>query len=368
MTIARKQQIFLEATPYYHLINRCVRRSFLCGYDKLTKKDFSHRKQWLLDRLRYLVDTFAIKVCAYAVMDNHYHLVVYVDTDVARHWTQAEVIERYARLHSTQRILELLDDQEDASEDALREIDETLEKWRDRLTSISWFEKSLNEYIARAANKEDKVNGRFWQGRFKSQPLLDDAALITCMVYVDLNPIRAGIAQTLETSDFTSIQQRLQEYVGKQKKKQTSSAGSDIKQKARGQKADNRRRIEKTNRRKNKDTIAVALPLVSLLTEHTSIHQRFHVPILAAHYFELLEVTGRAIQKGKHGHIPDRLPALVSRLGLNPEAWVESVSRYKKMFPSVVGAETAIRDFVDKVQGRCWCIGIKACAGLYRKM
>ena len=67
----------------------------------------------------------------------------------------------------------------------------------------------LNEFIARAANKEDSVKGRFWESRFKCQNLLDDAAIAACMVYVDLNPIRAALAATPEESDFTSIQERI---------------------------------------------------------------------------------------------------------------------------------------------------------------
>jgi len=72
MTRARQQLIDLAATPYYHVISRCVRRAFLCGEDKLTGKNFDHRRQWLVDRVKLLSSIYSIDIAAYAIMSNHY--------------------------------------------------------------------------------------------------------------------------------------------------------------------------------------------------------------------------------------------------------------------------------------------------------
>ena len=209
MTQPRSQIVSLEDTPYYHCISRCVRQAFLCGKDRYSGQNFDHRKPWLLARLKLLREVFAIDITAYAVMSNHYHVVLHVDQARSQSWDRDTVIRRWLLLYKGDPLVHCYLRGELQSEAEYRQLDRLVDTWRDRLSSISWFMGCLNEYIARKANREDDCKGRFWEGRFKSQALLDDAALLSCMVYVDLNPIRAGLSTTLESSDFTSIQARI---------------------------------------------------------------------------------------------------------------------------------------------------------------
>ena len=94
----RKAQIAPSATPYYHCTSRCVRRAFLCGQDAWTGRDYSHRRAWIEQRLQLLAHTFAIDLCAYAVMSNHLHAVLHVNTRAAQSWNRDQVIERWHRL------------------------------------------------------------------------------------------------------------------------------------------------------------------------------------------------------------------------------------------------------------------------------
>lgn len=208
----RHTLICLDETPYYHCMSRCVRRAFLCGRDKYTGRSYQHRRKWVEDRLRLLADVFAIDLCAYAIMHNHTHLVLYVDKQKAMSWSHSEVLNRWHTLHKGTKLAhQYLTRNATAtiSEHERQTIEKMIDVYRKRLFDISWFMRLLNEFIAKQANKEDNCSGHFWEGRFKSQAIINPNALVATLAYVDLNPIRAGIASNLVKSKYTSIHLRI---------------------------------------------------------------------------------------------------------------------------------------------------------------
>ena len=165
----RYAQISNGETPYVHVVSRTVRRSFLCGKDKYSGKNFNHRRQWLEDEMLRLAGVFALEICAYAVLSNHYHIVLHINLAKSREWSHDEVIERWHQLFKGS----LQSQQYIAGETLPKAQKDLLKKqvkeWRSRLTNISWFMRILNEKIARKANREDDCTGRFWEGlEFKS--------------------------------------------------------------------------------------------------------------------------------------------------------------------------------------------------------
>ncbi|MZI93859.1 transposase [Vibrio sp. CAIM 722] len=208
MTIARSQQVDVSITPYYHCVSRCVRRSFLCGVDSITGKSYEHRQRWVEQRIQQLAVIYCIDVCSYAVMSNHYHLVVHINREKALSLSNREVIMRWSREHQLHPLIVRYLSNDKLNKSSLDKCHEIIACWRERLFSLSWMMKELNMSIAVKANKEDDCTGHFWEGRYKSQALLDEKALLAAMTYVDLNPVRAGIATTPEHSNHTSIKLR----------------------------------------------------------------------------------------------------------------------------------------------------------------
>jgi REP element-mobilizing transposase RayT len=204
MTRPRSSLISLSDTPWYHVVSRCVPRAFLCGDDSHSGQNYDHRREWIVAWIMRLAAVFSLDIAAYAVMSNHYHIVLRVDVERAKSWSMEEVLQRWTQLFIGPVLVQryLSADRERMKPSEIARVEQFAEEYRRRFTNISWFMRVLNQNIARQANSKDQVKGPFWEGRFKSQALLDETALLAAMAYVDLNPIRAGVARTPGESDF----------------------------------------------------------------------------------------------------------------------------------------------------------------------
>jgi len=237
-------------------------------------------------------------------MSNHTHVVLCVDKALADSWSMNDVITRWHQLHKGTLLTQKYLRGDELSAGEKFTLDETVEVYRQRLYDISWFMRNLNEYVAREANKEDECTGRFWEGRFKSQALLDESAVLACMAYVDLNPIRAKMETTPETSQHTSIFQRIEAI-------------------------------------KNAEQPHSLMRFVG--------NQRDNMPKGIAYslidYCELVDCTGRCIREDKAGHIDHSHSPILERLGINTEQWLTLTTEFEQHFSTAVGSEHMLQQF-----------------------
>ena len=304
MTTARRQLIDADTTPYYHIICRCVRRAFLCGVDDYDGRDYSHRRDWIEEKLNILIKIFAIDIAAYAIMSNHYHLVLRIDTQLSQSWNLETIFTQYAALHSCNALVQQYLAGVELTPAQMIIVYELAETYRERLSSISWFMKLLNQYIALKANREDNCKGKFWESRFKSQALLDESALLTCMAYVDLNPVRANIVKTPEASDYTSIQSRLG-------LNQRSTAS-----------------------------------IRTVLLEFTGKAQDYgdkRIPITERDYFSLVDWTGRCVREDNRGSIPANIAPILERINITQHEWLRHTQFFEARFKRVAGNVQSIQ-------------------------
>jgi len=329
MALPRSKYVKEGEEGMYHCFTRCVRRAFLHGCDPVTGQDYSHRKAWLVERLKHLAAIFAIEVCAFAIMDNHYHVILRLRPDIVAAWSDLEVAARWLTLFPKSCLANGASLEEQIR--ALANCPERIELLRKRLCSLSWFMGRLNEFIAREANKEDQVKGRFWESRFKCQALLDLAAIAACLVYVDLNPIRAGLAATPEESDFTSIQQRIRDWQKENLPADSTSCGS---------------------------TDCLDTPAAGWLCPIESDSRRRGIlQMTAVEYFELVDRSGRIMRSDKRGAIDADLAPILLRMGANPEAWLDTISRFGSKFRLAAGMPCNMRNFAHQL-GRRWLTGV----------
>ena len=328
MTYPRSHIVADGEPGFFHVVSRCVRRAFLCGQDNVTGRSFEHRRHWIEARILELAECFAVSVYAYSVMSNHFHVVLHVDPAAATEITDEEVAKRWLtafpgrlRHDDSQEIAEMLSLAITAHPERVAEL-------RKRLGSLSWFMKALNEPIARRANREDQCKGKFWESRFKCQALLEEEAVLSCMAYVDLNPARAAMCDTLAESDHTSVQRRLREREAK---------------------------------------VGLVRPDCSMLSRPlkpvAGLDADALLGMTEASYIELVQWTGEQRRPDKRGALKPitegerAAPADIWQVSRHPKHWLHQVHGTESIYYRAIGSAEALMAKAETL-GQAWMKGV----------
>jgi hypothetical protein len=296
----------------FHCVQRCVRRALLCRIDQYSGQSFEHRRDWIEQRIHLVAECFAVAIDAYAVMSNHLHLVLRIDPNEALRWTDDDVAARWVRLFPPRE-----DSDVTVEVKRLRLLADParIDTLRQRLGNLSWLMRCLVEPIARRSNREDGCKGRFWEGRYKCQALCDERAMLAAMAYVDLNPIRAGMTDRLETSAHTSAAARIS-----QVRTEPALATSPMK------------------------------PVAGSL--------RPAFAITTADYLHILDWTGRRLASGKRGRIAPDAPAILATIDRDVMRWATRVAAFGNGWHRAVGSAQDLIAIAERM-GQQWLKGIR---------
>jgi REP element-mobilizing transposase RayT len=346
----RAEQFADDEICIVHAIQRCVRRAFLAGIDLQSGTDYSYRREWIRRRMEALASVFGIDVLSYAILSNHLHVILRNRPDVVAAWSDEEVALRWLRVFPGRRLDEHLADPTDIEVQDLANNRERITKIRQRMSDISWFMRALSEPIARLANRQDECTGRFWEGRFKAQRIADEAGLLACAMYVDLNPIRAAMAEAPEKAVHTSAYDRIEGQRGSL----IDSAALDLVpvtledrvEEVRTLTPAQRKEKLKASRRRKKDRrvprdgwlapltlnrrALASNPEVSKTGLRAS--DKGFLNLAWQEYLELLRwtaVQGAGIAQRK---VPKKLGEILSTLGIEASMWRDLVWNFKKYF------------------------------------
>lgn len=326
--LARGEYLNPQATQIVHTISRCVRGAYLCGTDRTTGRSFEHRRQWIEDRLQLLAATMGIECLTYAIMGNHLHLILRSRPDIVSRWNDEEIVRRWLQLCPPQYSQVATE----ADHKQLMDDSERLEEIRRRMSDISWWMRLLTQTIARRANREDECKGRFWEGRFHASLLLDESSILACAMYVDLNPIRAAMANSLEDSHFTGIKARIDDSRYQSKRSLRREPSKSL------------QRMEATGRGRRSGWLSpIQIDSTNDTTEKSNTYatrrasSQGFLSISLVRYLALADWTGRQLREDKAGRIPPDVQPLLESLGIVCDQWLHLIRRFGKLFKRAAG-------------------------------
>ena len=333
--LARAEIFDPNEVAVLHVCARVVRRCFLLGYDSVSGRNFDHRKTWIEDQLSFLSANFGIDLLGFSILSNHFHLILRSRPDVIETWDETEVARRWLMLCPKRKRPDKSSEEPNEFElNSIRNDPEKLATIRTRLSDVSWWMRLLCQNIGTRANFEDNEVGKFFQGRFRAVRILDEATLLACAAYVDLNPIRAAMAETLEQSDFTSVQRRIQTWVADASESaNTSNVRASF--------------LAPLTIDERRDPIG---PCASTSDKRCS--DKGFLSISLADYLELLDATARITRADKAGSTPVEMAPIFERLKLDVGNWKLIVSDFGRLFSSVAGAPKDVYDMRSLISKR----------------
>lgn len=341
--IARQTSIDPNDIQIVHVWNRCVRRAFLCGQDPLTGKDFEHRRQWARERLEHLASVFAIDCLTFAILSNHTHQVLRSRPDIAQQWDDREVVTRWLRITPKRNANGDVKEPTESEVNILLNDTDQLAEIRVRLSDVSWWMRYFSHYMAVRSNQEDEASGHFWEARFGSEVLDSNASVLACMLYVDLNPVRAQLAMTPEESEYTGAKERIDDL--------RISLGTTELGAIRLTLSSSELSVHDWERLGREQSGWMSPLEIDEATDPIGpdpdpggrrASRKGAVAISLAHYLELLDWVGRTIRNGKRGAIPVGLAPILSRLGFTANGLLNQMWKFGS--PSDVGKDPPIAE------------------------
>jgi len=339
--LAREELFSPDEIACVHVMNRAVRRCFLLGDDPVSGKNFDHRKAWMEKKLEQHAAYFGIDLLGSAILSNHFHLVLRSRPDVVKTWDDTEVARRWWMLCPRRKNKDGSPKEPTEFElNSIRTDPDRVQEIRSRLSDISWWMRLLCQHVGQRANRETDETGKFFESRFRAVRLLDDSAILSCVAYVDLNPIRAGLAATIEDSDFTSAKKRLEALLAESVKSPTTERAVESASLANFL-------PDRSLAPIHIDELRAALgPQPSTLGSRCS--DKGFLNMTVAEYLTLLDWTAKRMVPGKTGATAAELTPLLERVGLTPRSWLGLVSNFGELFHHVAGQPHEIASSVSR--------------------
>jgi len=332
MTLPRAWIVDLETTPWYHCISSCVRQEML-----LNRNGFD-RKAFIEERLEFLSRVFAISIGSHAIMENHIHLVLYIDKETAVAWDEEEVVRRWFILHPIKNKKQEVVEPDEKMIKKLAADSEFVEKQRKKLMDLGHFHKCLKEPLSRAINSADGTRGTIFAERFKSKGILDLPALLQVLAYVDLNPVAAGIVKLPEESPYTSFRLRVKTLLIQTKLGDLEKAMTTL--------------LIDPQLTAGVETEGWLMPI-----EDRRLYKDFQGGMIEGftlgHYLMLVDMLGRRKRSGK-ASIPSNAKSIFERLKLSVDSWITQQEKLgtRRPYGHYYSTDSCHLSDVAKLKGR----------------